>query len=165
MRIIGWLALTLLALVLAAYFYLQRVRAGQELDLKKNELHESQLELSRNRAIIDSLVVLCQADTPTSFNRTPAPGPAARQAVARLRKKGFRNPEEELLLHLQQHPELVPAKGSLGGRMAFRELTLLTERYALGYFEDGHEAGYALLRFEAAAVGKISWQVADYYRL
>jgi hypothetical protein len=83
-----------------------------------------------------------------------------------LQKKGLQDPVRDLVADLQEHPELIPYKGVLGGTMAFgfpEKIHVLTDRYVLAYFEDGHIAGWMLLEYSVARGGKISWRVIDSY--
>ncbi|MFC1683206.1 hypothetical protein ACFL0G_03255 [Candidatus Zixiibacteriota bacterium] len=83
-----------------------------------------------------------------------------------LQKKGLEDPIPNLIADLQNHPELISREGVLGGTMAFgfpEKIHVLTERYVLAYFEDGHIAGWMLLEYGVARGGKITWRVIDSY--
>jgi hypothetical protein len=83
-----------------------------------------------------------------------------------LQKRGLQDPLRDLVADLQKHPELIPHKGVLGGTMAFgfpEKIHVLTEKYVLAYYEDGHIAGWMLLEYSVARGGKISWRVIDTY--
>jgi len=86
--------------------------------------------------------------------------------VERLQKKGLQDPVVDLVSDLQEHPELIPHSGVLGGTMAFgfpRKIHVLTDRYVLAYFEDGHIAGWMLLEYQVARGGRITWRRIDSY--
>jgi hypothetical protein len=83
-----------------------------------------------------------------------------------LQKKGLADPIRDLVADLQKHPELIPHEGVLGGTMAFgfpQKIHVLTDRYVLAYFEDGHIAGWMLLTYDVARGGRITWQRIDSY--
>jgi hypothetical protein len=86
--------------------------------------------------------------------------------IEELRKKGLTNPADDLGSDLQEHPELIPHPGVLGGTMAFgfpEKIHMLTDRWVLAYFEDGHIAGWMLLEYQVARGGKITWRRIDSY--
>jgi len=83
-----------------------------------------------------------------------------------LQKKGLQDPVNDLVSDLQQHPELIPHGGVLGGTMGFGfpdKIHVLTDRWVLAYFEDGHIAGWMLLEYQVARGGRITWRVIDSY--
>jgi hypothetical protein len=85
--------------------------------------------------------------------------------IDKFKEKGLQNPIEDIIGDLRNHRELIPYKGTLGGTMAFwpSGSYLLTSRWALAYFEDGHNLGYMLLEYKISNAGKISWRVIDSY--
>ena len=86
--------------------------------------------------------------------------------IEQLQKKGLRDPVGDLVSDLQEHPELIPHGGVLGGTMAFgfpEKIHVLTDRYVLAYFEDGHIAGWILLEYQVARGGRITWRRIDSY--
>jgi hypothetical protein len=85
-----------------------------------------------------------------------------------LTKKGLKDPVAEIVADLRKHPELIPYKGVLGGSMGFYyegEIHILSSKWVLAYFDDGHIAGILLLKYEVSDEGKISWKVIDSYLL
>jgi hypothetical protein len=83
---------------------------------------------------------------------------------SRLKSKGLKNPEADLKDNLLSNQQSVlTQKGTMGGNMAFRDIQILNERYALAYFEDGHNGGYMVLRYEVKPNGQVSWVVLDNY--
>lgn len=86
--------------------------------------------------------------------------------IEELRKKGLRGPVDDLISDLQEHPQLIPHGGVLGGTMAFgfpEKIHVLTDRWVLAYFEDGHIAGWMLLEYQVARGGRITWRIIDSY--
>ncbi len=75
-------------------------------------------------------------------------------------------PIKYLKLDLVKHPELITYKGVLGGTMGFyfeNKIWVLTDKWVLAWFEDGHVGGYILLEYTVSDDGKISWKVIDSY--
>ena len=86
--------------------------------------------------------------------------------IEAMRKKGMADPASQILADLKQHRELIPYKGVLGGTMGFYDdskIWILTSKWVLAYFEDGHVAGYLLLEYQVAQGGKITWKTVASY--
>jgi hypothetical protein len=86
--------------------------------------------------------------------------------IAQLARQGISNPEEDLASDLMQHRELIPYAGVLGGTMGFyskKDIRVLTSRWILASFEDGHIGGHMLLEYRADPGGKIHWRVLSAY--
>ena len=78
-----------------------------------------------------------------------------------MKEKGLDNPIENMISHLQKHSELIPYKGIYGGKMGFYdrdEIWVLTNKWVFAYFEDGHNGGYLLLKYDVSDYGKIHWE-------
>ncbi len=43
------------------------------------------------------------------------------------------------------------------------QIWILTEKWVLAYFEDGHNGGYLLLEYEVTKDGKIKWKTVASY--
>lgn len=85
--------------------------------------------------------------------------------VMELQRKGFNGQLKDIVADLKIHPELIPYKGVLGGTMGFfgdNDIHVLTNRWVFAYFEDGHNSGYMLLRYDTDN-GSITWEVIDSY--
>ncbi|WP_210463651.1 hypothetical protein [Rufibacter roseolus] len=81
--------------------------------------------------------------------------------VQRLKNKGLKNPEADLMNDLmRKQKSLLPTTGTAGGTMAIQDVRILNDRHALAYFEDGHNGGYLLLRY-AVNNGAITWTRLD----
>jgi len=81
--------------------------------------------------------------------------------INRMKKKGLNNPVQNLIQNLKSHPELIPEKGTLGGTMGFyfdEKIWILTNKWVLAYFEDGHTGGYLLLQYDVRSDGTINWK-------
>ena len=85
--------------------------------------------------------------------------------LSNLKAKGFTGDLEDIVLDLQTHSELIPFEGVLGGTMGFysdKHIHLLTDKWVLAYFEDGHIFGFMLLEYDIKD-GEIIWKVIDSY--
>lgn len=86
--------------------------------------------------------------------------------IQQMKEKGLTNPVQDLITDLRMHPELIPYESVLGGEMRFfkDEIYVLTSKWVLAYFEDGHIAGKILLEYSVDENGAISWQVIQAMR-
>ena len=83
--------------------------------------------------------------------------------VKQLQKKSL---EEALAADLMGHKELIPYKGVMGGTMGFyskKDIHVLTSRWVLASFEDGHIGGHMLLEYAVLPRGEIQWKVISAY--
>jgi hypothetical protein len=72
-----------------------------------------------------------------------------------IKQHGYNSAEE--LLQTMDVP--VPIDGVLGGTMRWYDSKLLTQNWALGYFEDGHIGGYAILSYAFDGAGNVTWEI------
>lgn len=85
--------------------------------------------------------------------------------LRRLQRKGLRNPVFELLQDLASRTDLIPAEAFFGGTMHIipGESYVLTDRWVLAGFEDGHVRGNLWLEYDVGLDGRISWRVLGWY--
>lgn len=74
--------------------------------------------------------------------------------------------KDQLKADLQKRTDLIKHKPVLGGTMYFpeSEIRILSDRWVMAGFEDGHILGYILLSYEVKS-GKINWTVMNSYVL
>lgn len=87
--------------------------------------------------------------------------------IYQLRQSGFNGDVNEIVEDLMKHSELIPYEGVLGGRMGFYfkdKIYVLSDKWVLAYFEDGHINGYMLLGYKYNS-GRFTWKVIDSYLL
>ncbi|TPE43486.1 hypothetical protein [Pontibacter mangrovi] len=158
-------------LFLALYFYWQKNEAESRLSIADNQVAEIDQELEEQTEAIDSLEGMVLP--PDTMELVPPGGAAfvdelgslSQSDVQRLRRKGLQNPETDLMNDLsRKQEELLPTKGVLGGTMTIRDSRILSDHYAMAYYEDGHIGGYMLLKYEVKD-GKVTWKVLDSSRL
>jgi hypothetical protein len=86
--------------------------------------------------------------------------------IRAMQKKGLKDPVNDIVSDLKQNGKLIPYRPSMGGTMNFYDagnIWILTGKWVLAYFEDGHNGGYILLEYEIAPGGKIIWKVLASY--
>ncbi len=84
--------------------------------------------------------------------------------VKKIERQGLDGGPNEVIEDLLKHRELIPYEGILGGTMAFwkNESFVISDRWVIAYFEDGHNGGRMLLQYNVND-GIISWKVIDSY--
>lgn len=148
-----WLAVTVVAILLSVVLLVRN--AGQRANLQTMQSEKEGL-----MAQVADLQARCEEYEKRALDQ---PG-LTTWDVDEFKKKGLEHPTADLVADLQKHPELIPHKGVLGGTMAFgfpEKIHVLTNKYALAYFEDGHIAGYMLLEYAVSKRGEIDWRVID----
>jgi hypothetical protein len=171
MRKIIYLIVLAFSLALTLYFYFQYDQAKARL-AEANRRLEQQDRQAAPRLPGDSLDTAPYPEDTLTLSPPPSAqfeeelGTLSSSDLERLRRKGLRNPESELQNDLlRKQKSLIPAEGTMGGTMAIRDVRILNDHYALAYFEDGHQAGYMILRFEIPSAGTITWRVVDSYMM
>ena len=84
----------------------------------------------------------------------------------RLQEQGLADPEADLASDLMQHNELIPYEGVMGGTMGFyskEDIYVLSPRWVLAAFEDGHIGGRMLLEYTVSPGSDIHWRVLSAY--
>jgi hypothetical protein len=159
-------------LFLAIYYYLQFDAAQQKLQLanqrvldRDTEIYKLQKRLGVFRNYNGSAKIKA-ATKPVVVASPSTLGQLSTSEINQLKKRGLENPESELKADLlTNQKKVLTMPGTLGGSMAIRDIRILNARHALAYFEDGHNGGHMVLRYEVKPGGSISWTVLDNYRM
>ncbi|MBF9252513.1 hypothetical protein I2I11_04335 [Pontibacter sp. 172403-2] len=168
--LLPWI-LAAIFLLLALYFYWQKHEAESRLAIADNQVEKIDDQLAQEQTTADSLQDMVLP--PDTIGLVPPGGAAfvdelgtlSQGDIQRLQQEGLQNPETDLMNDLnRKQDQLIPADGSLGGSMAIRDSRILNDRYALAYYEDGHNGGYLLLKYEVNN-GNITWAVIDNSKL
>ena len=169
-NILPWI-IAAIFLFLALYFYWAKSEAESRLAIADNQVEKIDSALEQEQAETDSLeeIVL----PPDTMELVPPGGAAfvdelgslSESDVQKLQHKGLKSPETDLMNDLnRKQSQLIPAKGTMGGTMTIRDSRILNDRYALAYYEDGHNGGYMLLKYTVNN-GTINWTVVDNSKL
>lgn len=165
------LILAAIFLFLAVYFYWQKQEAESRLAIADNKLAETDQRLQEQSEAADSLEdMMLPPDTmemvpPGGVHFVDELGSLSESDIRKLKSKGLSNPESDLKNDLnRKQRQLVPVEGTMGGTMGIRDSRILNDRYALAYYEDGHNGGYMVLKY-AVNNGNITWSVVDNSKL
>jgi len=99
-------------------------------------------------------------------NKPPVPIELHSWDIEAMKRKGLKDPLKDIISDLREHRELIPYEGSVGGTMSFyseSKIWILTNKWVLAYFEDGHNGGYLLLEYEVTNDGRIKWKTVASY--
>lgn len=69
------------------------------------------------------------------------------------------NPEEHIISALREQPELIPLNPVLGGTMEFRSITLLSDKWVMAYYDDGHVEGKSIYEFALRPEGAVEFNI------
>ena len=165
------------SLFLAILFYWQFSTGQKEVNLARQRITDRDTRIYKQDKLIDSLKKrvaglpqnsagdTIELQTPPSAQFMDELGSMSEADISRLKKQGLRNPEVALKNDLvKNQATLIPVQGTAGGTMAFRDIRILNDHYALAYFEDGHTGGNMLLKYSVMN-GKVTWKVLDAYNL
>ncbi|OHB78480.1 MAG: hypothetical protein A2Z25_23905 [Planctomycetes bacterium RBG_16_55_9] len=86
--------------------------------------------------------------------------------IAAMKRAGLKDPLTDIISDLKRRRDLIPYEGTMGGTMNFygrSKMWILTSKWAIAYFEDGHNGGYLLLEYEIAKGGRIRWKTLASY--
>ncbi|MBB6611131.1 hypothetical protein H7F15_08795 [Pontibacter sp. Tf4] len=168
--ILPWI-LAAVFLFAAIYFYWQKNEAESRLAIADNQVEKIDEKLEQEQAETDSLEEMVLP--PDTMELVPPGGAAfvdelgtlSQSDIQKLQRKGLKSPETDLMNDLnRKQNQLIPEKGTMGGTMTIRDSRILNDRYALAYYEDGHNGGYMLLKYTVNN-GAINWTVVDSSKL
>ena len=124
---------------------------------------------ARNSVLQDSLMVLMR-EVDRAREGWAGQASAARLSqrmllsefdISDLKKRGLKDPVNDLRRDLMRRRELIPFEGVLGGTMGFIEASIapLSRQWVYAEFEDGHIGGRCVLSYEVGPGGSLSWRV------
>jgi len=147
--------------IVAVFFIVSIVLVGKVIRLNSQL---AQFQEAQNTLVmrVDSLRALTQTAV---RSETDFPTLLTSYDIARLQRRGLDDPVTAIREDLQNSSDLITQEGVLGGTMQFYEdqIYVLTDRWVLAYFDDGHIAGYMWLEYSVSGEGDIAWQVKDSY--
>ena len=85
--------------------------------------------------------------------------------IDRFKRKGIDDPENYIIKTLLDYPELIPVKGTNGGKTIFNQSQtwILSKQWIYTEFSDGHFWGKMLLKYQITNDNKINWEILDYH--
>lgn len=71
--------------------------------------------------------------------------------------EGIENPQEFIKNQLRNQPERIPLSPEVGGTMAFRKIDIISEKWLLAIYDDGHVQGKAIMEYELQPNGSVKY--------
>ncbi|MGM0507991.1 MAG: hypothetical protein ACQERZ_02375 [Fusobacteriota bacterium] len=85
--------------------------------------------------------------------------------INNLKRKGYKKGVDGIIEDLIENNDIIPYEGVLGGNMNFyneNRIFVLSDKWVMAYFDDGHIAGNLLLKYDLTK-NKVNWKVIDSY--
>lgn len=154
------LIIIIFPLILAVIFLILFVNINRELEQTRNQLNKTIEKYSKEKDELISENNKLKSTEPDIENKSEKSIYLYKQDIEGMKKKGLDNPVRNIISSLMEHNELLPYEGVLGGTMRFYEnkVKILTDKWVLAYFEDGHIGGYLLLEYNISDDGRITWK-------
>ena len=151
------------ALVTLIVCYIQHTRRIERLEVANHQLAEQLRRLNSEPAGSGMEPELLDDGNEDKLN---PPIEVFSWDLEAMKRAGLKDPLKDILSDLKRHRELIPYEGSMGGTMNFygqSKMWILTKKWALAYFEDGHNGGYLLLEYNITTDGGIHWKILASY--
>jgi len=108
-----------------------------------SQINEMETEIHQLKAQNDSLIKILSERIPdTNYWFNP------HYDSGKFTHLGIENPDEFIKNALREKPELIPADAVLGGTMYFGNIQLLSDKWLIAEFEDGHIYGRAIFQYQ-----------------
>ncbi|PZD77008.1 hypothetical protein [Mesonia sp. K7] len=78
-----------------------------------------------------------------------------------FKKMGIENPREYIKNELRKKTELIPLKAVVGGTMRFGNIQLLSNKWLIADYNDGHIEGRAIYEYSIAKNKTVSFKIID----
>lgn len=73
--------------------------------------------------------------------------------------EGIEDPEQFIKNQLKNQPDKIPLKPVLGGNMEFRKIDVISEKWLLAIYDDGHVQGKAVMEYNLQPDGSVKYTV------
>lgn len=148
------------------------ISCSNKSDLKKspNKIDSIQIELNSSIKLIDSLnsqndSLKSQSDALKSQNDSLITVINywfnEKYDANALFNIGINNPKDFIIKSLRAKPEIIPIKGVLGGTMRFGNVEILSHKWIIADFDDGHILGSAIFRYYLNDKKELEFQLIE----
>ena len=110
----------------------------------------------------DSLINLVERQQKTLDSLEQLPPEEMEDGYPILWGRAFRdidNPEAFITEDLSKRPELIPLDAVLGGTMAFRKVEVLSDKWVMAIYDDGHIQGQAIFQYRLLPDKSVAYEV------
>lgn len=151
---------TLLLIVLLTYGCKQSNNQLETLDAENKNLEstvDSLMVVTESlTATIDSLMVTPNTNN-SENNYWYIPNYDGEVALQR----GIKNPEEFIETSFRNKPDLIPMDGVLGGTMRYGNVQILSDKWLIADFNDGHIEGKGLYKYTFKTDGSLEFKLLE----
>ncbi len=81
--------------------------------------------------------------------------------ASKFKEVKIENPEEYIEAQLRKRTELIPFKATLGGNMQFGKIQLLSKKWLIAEYNDGHIQGKAIYSYELKENREIEFKILE----
>ena len=160
-----WSAVLLVILAIALLVVLSYQIKINSLSQKVAELEDNQNVWLQREAELTSEIKDLKTQIGHDVELTESNPINNQEIINSLRRQGFDGELQDIKDDLTKHSELIPFAGVLGGKMGFyyqEDIWVISDKWVLAKFEDGHIGGNMLLSYSIKN-NNISWKVIDSY--
>lgn len=79
----------------------------------------------------------------------------------KFKKNGIANPEEFIINALRKRTDLIPLKAVLGGTMRFGNMQVLSSKWVIADYDDGHIQGKGVFKYRLKNNGELEFELMD----
>jgi hypothetical protein len=76
-------------------------------------------------------------------------------------EKGIKNPKKAIEDALRGKPELIPMEAVLGGTMRFGNIEILSDKWVIADYDDGHVTGKSIYRYQLTNNKTFTFELLD----
>lgn len=80
---------------------------------------------------------------------------------ATFTEKGIDNPKIAIEKALREKPELIPLEAVLGGTMRFGNIEILSDKWVIADYDDGHVTGKSFYRYKLSKNKTFAFELVD----
>lgn len=113
----------------------------------------------------DSLITLIERQQKTIDSLVQSPTEESPDGYPILFGRAFRDiedPEAFIAEDLRQRSELIPLDAVLGGTMAFRKIQVLSDKWVMTIYDDGHIQGQAIFEYRLTPEKNLEYDLVTF---
>jgi hypothetical protein len=76
-------------------------------------------------------------------------------------EKGINDPKTSIEKALREKPELIPLEAVLGGTMRFGNIEILSDKWVIADYDDGHVTGKSIYRYQLTPNKTFAFELVD----
>ena len=125
-------------------------KTAPELEVLRHQVDSLSLALEQEQQINDSLQLRITAVDSTAGGYPLFFG---------KKYEGVDDPVQFIKNQLRNQPDKIPLSPVLGGNMEFRKIDIISEKWLLAIYDDGHVQGKAIMEYDLQQDGSVKYTV------